>query len=229
MRGELGEFVELLPARSAWKPPGTRARRTRCTRISTLFAPHQPGSLLILAGDHIYKMDYGAMLAAHAEAEADITVGCIGATGGGLGLRGHGRRRRQPHHRVRRSTPPPCRGAGTSPWPPQRKYLRVPHRRADRGYCATPTCQLKHDFGGNIIPDLINRLRVTAFPFTKPGTDAQAYWRDVGTIDAYWQANMELIDISRNSTCTTRNGPSGPTGPGAPKIHYSTTRGAAAR
>jgi glucose-1-phosphate adenylyltransferase len=54
----------------------------------------------------------------------------------------------------------------------------------------------KHDFGGNIIPDLINRVRVTAFPFRKTGSEHQAYWRDVGTIDAYWQANMELISIS---------------------------------
>jgi len=54
----------------------------------------------------------------------------------------------------------------------------------------------RHDFGGNIIPDVIDRLRVTAFPFRNASGEGQAYWRDVGTIDAYWEANMELIGIS---------------------------------
>jgi glucose-1-phosphate adenylyltransferase len=54
----------------------------------------------------------------------------------------------------------------------------------------------RHDFGADIIPDAIDRLRVTAFPFCQAGSRNHAYWRDVGTIDAYWQANMELIGVS---------------------------------
>jgi glucose-1-phosphate adenylyltransferase len=54
----------------------------------------------------------------------------------------------------------------------------------------------QHDFGRNIIPNIINNYRVFAFPFRDAGTEGKAYWRDVGTLDAYWQANMELVSVS---------------------------------
>ena len=77
MRGELGEFVELLPAQQRMETSWYEGTADAIYQNIDIIRAHNPASVLVLAGDHIYKMDYGAMLAAHVESESDITVGCI--------------------------------------------------------------------------------------------------------------------------------------------------------
>ena len=77
LRGEFGEFVELLPPQQWLGDLGTRARRMRSFRTLDIVKRHAPEFVLILAGDHIYKMDYGPMIARHMENAADLTVGCV--------------------------------------------------------------------------------------------------------------------------------------------------------
>ncbi|MGL4563694.1 MAG: sugar phosphate nucleotidyltransferase, partial [Halioglobus sp.] len=77
MRGELGEFVELLPAQQRLETSWYEGTADAIYQNIDIIRTHKPEFVLILAGDHIYKMDYGTMLVAHVEAEADITVGCI--------------------------------------------------------------------------------------------------------------------------------------------------------
>ena len=77
MRGELGEFVELLPAQQRLETSWYAGTADAIYQNIDIIRTHHPEYVLILAGDHVYKMDYGAMLAAHVEADADITVGCM--------------------------------------------------------------------------------------------------------------------------------------------------------
>ena len=77
LRGEFGEFVELLPAQQRIETSWYSGTADSIYQNLDIIRNHSPKYVLILAGDHIYKMDYGAMLAHHAETEADITVGCI--------------------------------------------------------------------------------------------------------------------------------------------------------
>ncbi len=122
MRGELGEFVELLPAQQRMETSWYAGTADAIYQNIDIIRTHNPQFVLILAGDHIYKMDYGTMLAAHVEAEADITVGCIEVPlRAGPCLRGHGGGRVPAHHGICRETgtiPRPCPGAATRHWPP---------------------------------------------------------------------------------------------------------------
>ena len=77
MRGELGEFVELLPAQQRLETSWYEGTADAIYQNIDIIRTHNPEFVLILAGDHVYKMDYGTMLAAHVEAGADITVGCM--------------------------------------------------------------------------------------------------------------------------------------------------------
>ena len=199
MRGELGEFVELLPAQQRLETSWYEGTADAVYQNIDIIRTHKPEFVLILAGDHVYKMDYGTMLAAHVEAEADITVGCIAvplAEASAFGVMAVDEDNRILEFAEKPAHPTPMPGRDDMALASMGIYVFRTDILIEELLRDADDAASKHDFGGNIIPDLINRLRVTAFPFRKTGTEDQAYWRDVGTIDAYWQANMELIGIS---------------------------------
>ena len=165
-----------------------------------LIRAHRPLHVLVLAGDHIYKMDYGPMIGFHVEKEADITVGVVEV----------------PLERARefgvvgdRRRPTGCSTSWRSRAIPTRMPGRPDIALASMGiYVFNPRLLERllradaenpdsaHDFGKNIIPDAIDKLRVFAYPFEDVRTKAQNYWRDVGTVDAYYEANLELVRVS---------------------------------
>ena len=162
-----------------------------------------PEYIVLLAGDHIYKMDYEPMLQQHVEQGADVTVGLHrGAADGGDGLRRHARRRAGPHHllpREARRTRPAC------PDKPDMALASMGIYVFETGFlfdqlrrdAADPNSA--HDFGKDIIPYLVEHGKAVAHRFAhscvESGTRAEAYWRDVGTVDAYWEANIDLTDF----------------------------------
>jgi glucose-1-phosphate adenylyltransferase len=199
MRGELGEFVELLPAQQRLETSWYEGTADAIYQNIDIIRTHKPEFVLILAGDHIYKMDYGTMLAAHVEAEADITVGCIEVPINEA--RAFGVMEVDADNRIIRfaekpDQPTPMPGRDDVALASMGIYIFRTEVLIDELLRDADETGSKHDFGGDIIPDVINRLRVTAFPFRQQGSQEHAYWRDVGTIDAYWEANMELIGIS---------------------------------
>jgi glucose-1-phosphate adenylyltransferase len=153
---------------------------------------------LILAGDHIYKMDYGPMIAFHTENNADITVGVIQvplheATGFGVMTI-------DDEHRVIRFDEKPVNPQSV-PGNPEAAMASMGIYVFNREFLidlletdAADTGS-DHDFGKNIIPGSIEDFRVFAYPFHDVKTKAQSYWRDVGTIDAYYRANLELVYV----------------------------------
>jgi glucose-1-phosphate adenylyltransferase len=199
LRGEFNEFIELLPAQqrvseTAWYAGTADAVYQNIDIIRS----HAPSWVLILAGDHVYKMDYGPMLAAHVASGADITVGCIEVPV--ERARAFGVMEVDADWRVTRFAEKP-----REPQPmPGRKDVAL----ASMGIYAFGTdflieeltrdaadLESTHDFGRNIVPGAIGRCNVFAYSFLATSGEAQGYWRDVGTVDSYWQANMELIEV----------------------------------
>jgi glucose-1-phosphate adenylyltransferase len=199
LRGEFNEFIELLPAQqrvseTAWYAGTADAVYQNIDIIRS----HAPSYVLILAGDHVYKMDYGPMLAAHVASGADITVGCIEVPL--KQARAFGVMEVDADWRVTRFAEKP-----REPEPmPGKKDIAL----ASMGIYAFGTdflieeltrdaadLESTHDFGRNIVPGAIGRCNVFAYSFLATSGEAQGYWRDVGTVDSYWQANMELIEV----------------------------------
>lgn len=200
LRGEFGEFVELLPAQqrideSSWYAGTADAVYQNLDIIRA----HEPAYVLILAGDHIYKMDYGAMLAKHVEAGAKITVGCVevpveDATEFGV-------MQVDENGKVLKFSEKPA-NPESIPGRPDTALASMGIYVFDALYLLELLMRdagtaSSHDFGKDIIPHAISQTDVYAYALRdvhEPGM--QGYWRDVGTVDAYWKANLELADIT---------------------------------
>jgi len=195
LRRELGEFVEIWPAQQRcgerWYSGTVDAVHQNRDLIEAL----DPEQVLVLAGDHVYAMDYSRMIDAHVESGAQITVGCVEVplseahAFGIVGADGNGRVRsfvEKPEH------PEPCRGdrdalASMGIYVFDRDTL---FDRLDRD-AADPDSV--HDFGYSVLPEAIHDARVHAYLFRAPDGKTPGYWRDVGTVDAYWSAHMDLL------------------------------------
>ncbi len=199
LRGEFGEFVELLPAQQridlSWYTGTADAIYQNLDIIRT----HNPSFVLILAGDHIYKMDYGPLLAAHVEQNADATVGCIEVPlerASDFGVMTVDGENRITGFIEKPDKPVPVPGRANVALASMGIYLFDPEFLYEQLIGDADNSQSTHDFGRDILPALIDRYRVLAYPFRDPVLGGQSYWRDVGTVDAYWVANMELIGVT---------------------------------
>lgn len=199
MRGELGEFVELLPAQQRLETSWYAGTADAIYQNIDIIRTHNPEFVLILAGDHIYKMDYGTMLAAHVEAGADITVGCMEVPleqASAFGVMAVDDDHRIIEFAEKPDEPTPMPGSDKLALASMGIYIFRTEVLIDELLRDADSEASSHDFGGDIIPDVIQRRRVTAFPFREDPGGRPAYWRDVGTVDALWEANLELIGIS---------------------------------
>jgi glucose-1-phosphate adenylyltransferase len=210
MRGELGEFVELLPAQQRLETSWYMGTADAIYQNIDIIRTHNPEFILVLAGDHIYKMDYGSMLAAHVESAADVTVGCIEVPleeAKAFGVMAVDDDNRITAFAEKPQQPEPMPGREDVALASMGIYVFRSEILINELLRDADNPGSSHDFGNDIIPGLIQRLRVTAFPFRQTLGGHQAYWRDVGTIDAYWKANMELIGISPELNLYDRDWP----------------------
>lgn len=200
LRGEMGEFVELLPAQQRIETSWYEGTANAVLQNLDIIRSHNPEYVLILAGDHVYKMDYGTMLAAHVEQEADVTVGCIEVPledARAFGVMSVDDKLRITEFVEKPDNPKPMPGQPDKALASMGIYVFSTKILFDELLRDHELSTLSsHDFGKDIIPSIIERLRVSAFPFRDPVNNKPAYWRDVGTIDSLWQANMELIGVS---------------------------------
>lgn len=199
LRGEFGEFVELLPAQQRIETSWYKGTADAVYQNLDIFRMHSPEYVLVLAGDHIYKMDYGPMLAHHVEHNADLTVGCIevdlerAKAFGVMEIDGDGRVvefAEKPEH------PKALPGRPDAALASMGIYVFNAQFLYEQLIKDSDMPVSSHDFGRDIIPGVIDKYRVVAYPFRDPVTGGQAYWRDVGTVDAFWAANMELIGVT---------------------------------
>lgn len=194
---EHGEFVEIMPASQRYSPNWYQGTADAIYQNIDLIREEMPKYILVLSGDHVYQMDYGSMLAHHVESGAELTVSCIEVpieeAAGAFGVMNIDSQNR-------------VIGFEEKPEEPEELEDMPGHTLASMGNYIFNTDFLfnelikdaedensEHDFGKNIIPKLIDSHNVQAFRFRDPESSKPSYWRDVGTLDSFWEANMELV------------------------------------
>ncbi len=199
LRGEFGEFVELWPAQQRIESTWYTGTADAVYQNLDIIRNHDPDYVLVLAGDHVYKMDYGTMIAEHVESGADMTVGCIEVdleTAKGFGVM-----EVDEDHKVRKFLEKPDKPESM----PGRDGMALASMGIyvfNKGFLFEQLIKdadipnSSHDFGKDIIPAVIDKYRILAYPFRDIRSGRQAYWRDVGTVDAFWKGNLELIGIT---------------------------------
>jgi glucose-1-phosphate adenylyltransferase len=195
---ELGEFIDVVPPQQRIDEQWYQGTADAVYQNIYTLEQERPKYVVILAGDHIYKMDYGKMVAYHAETGADLTIGAL------------------------RVTPEEARSFGVMQIDENRRVIgfeeKVPNPKTipgDPEHCLgsmgiyvfnapflfDQLCQdatlpdSAHDFGRNIIPSIIGDHKVMSFPFQDENSKQDSYWKDVGTLDAYYEANIELCSV----------------------------------
>jgi glucose-1-phosphate adenylyltransferase len=196
---DLEEFIDIAPPQhrlsDAWYQGTADAVYQN---IYTIEKEH-PDFVLILAGDHIYKMNYAEMLQQHKDSGAEMTVGALrvevesAPQFGVMQVDGHDRIigfQEKPAAPLTLPDDPRYCLASMGIYVCRARFLyeKLLEDANDR--------QSDHDFGRNIIPRLIDHHRLMAFRFRNPDGRTDAYWRDVGTLDAYYAANMDLVEVT---------------------------------
>jgi glucose-1-phosphate adenylyltransferase len=199
LRGEFDEFIEVVPAQQQLGESWYRGTADAVRQNIELILAHRPKHVLVLAGDHIYKMDYGPMIAYHVEKGADITVGVVEVPA--RESRNFGVLTATEWNRVTKFAEKPGQPdtlAGRPEAILASMGIYVFNSRLLESVLAADAADESsaHDFGKNILPTAIAGSRqVFAYPFQDVKTRAQSYWRDVGTLDAYFDANLELVHV----------------------------------
>lgn len=209
MRAEIGEFVEIIPAQQRIAAEWYRGTADALYQNIDIIRRHAPDNVIVLGGDHIYTMDYSKMLYEHVISGADLTVGCIEVPR--KDATEYGVMSIDDKFRITRFAEKP---ANPDPLPD-----KPDKSLASMGIYIFTTSYLyasliadaenpdsAHDFGKNIVPSSIPRCAVYAYPFVKKdGTPA--YWRDVGSVDSYYKANIELCAVEPELNLYSRTWP----------------------
>ena len=198
LRGEFGEFVEILPAQQRIQESWYAGTADAIYQNIDIIRNHKPDYVLILAGDHIYKMDYGPMIASHVDNGADLTVGCVEVSTedakayGVMAVDSSGtivRFSEKPQN------PESIPGKSDSALASMGIYVFNAELLYSLLIEDADLRDSSHDFGKGIIPNVIQNYKAHAFSFRDPVNGKSAYWRDVGTVDAFWKANLELTGV----------------------------------
>jgi glucose-1-phosphate adenylyltransferase len=195
---ELGEFIDIVPPQQRIDDNWYQGTADAVYQNIYAIEREQPSHVVILAGDHIYKMNYHSMVKFHQDSGADLTIGALRVSReearqfGVMAIDGENR----------------VVEFAEKPEEPKSIPGEPEHCLASMGIyvfsarflyeCLCDDASMagsRHDFGADIIPSAIKHSRVFAFPFLDENRKREAYWRDVGTLDAYFEANMDLVGV----------------------------------
>jgi glucose-1-phosphate adenylyltransferase len=202
LRGEFNEFIDLLPAQQRIQAEWYKGTADAVFQNMDILRHYAPEFVLILAGDHIYKMDYGEMLAAHAASAADLTIACIEVPikdAKSFGVMSVDEYQRIVAFDEKPEQPTPIPGDPSRALASMGIYIFNAKFLYEQLIRNADDRNSSHDFGHDIIPYLVSRYRVFSHRFSESCVGVQnsaPYWRDVGTVEAYWEANMELAKIT---------------------------------
>jgi len=195
---ELGESVEILPA-SQRQGEGWYAGTADAVFQNIDIIRHElPKYVMILSGDHVYRMDYGELIAKHVENGADMTVCCVEVpvedAAGSFGVMTVDEDNRVCRFDEKPAVPSEVPGKPGVALASMGNYIFNTEFLFDELAKDAAQDSSSGDFGNDIIPKIIKSHKVYAFPFKDPNSTKQPYWRDVGTLDSFWEANMELVN-----------------------------------
>ena len=196
---ELGEFIDVVPPQQRIDEKWYQGTADAVYQNIYTLEKERPEYVVILAGDHIYKMDYGKLVAFHQEQNADVTISA---------LRVRVREAARQFGIIEVDDENRVVGFEEKPHAPKSIPGNPEYCLASMGIyvfnapflfdqlCRDATLpDSAHDFGRNLIPSMVHTRRAFAFPFLDENRKQDAYWRDVGTIDSYYQANLELTQV----------------------------------
>ena len=196
---EFGEFIEFLPAQQRIDDSWYSGTADAIYQNIDLIKKYNPKNVLILAGDHIYKMDYSNILAFHRNRGADLTISGIEVPlkeATRFGVMATDRYRRVIGFEEKPEIPSP------SPDDEQKALISMGIYVFEAEFLFEQLMKdaedpySTHDFGKDVIPKVIENHHVYSYPFKDIETGVSYYWRDVGTVDSYWRANMELVGVT---------------------------------
>lgn len=197
--GELNEFVEVLPAQQRVDDSWYAGTADAVLQNVDILRRHKAKYILILAGDHIYKMDYGPMIAAHVEQGAAITVGCIEVPveeASAFGVMSVDEQGLITNFSEKPENPHPLEHKPTHALVSMGIYVFSAEVLFDQLLVDRDDQNSSHDFGKDIIPKMMKTHQCAAYSFVTSDDSHSAYWRDVGTIDSLWEANLEVTRLS---------------------------------
>jgi glucose-1-phosphate adenylyltransferase len=196
---EMGEYVQVLPPMQrvggSWYQGTADAIYQNLYSIGSEPCKH----VLVLSGDHVYKMDYQKMLQHHADAEAELTIGTIEfdrSEASRFGVLETDMSGRIVGWQEKPADPKPA------PWDPDKCNVSMGIYCFNRDLLLQAMMEdaedpdSSHDFGRDIVPKLIENHRVFIYPFVDENKKQARYWRDIGTIEAYYEAHMDLISVT---------------------------------
>ena len=194
---ELEEFIENIPPQKRISDMWYQGTADAVYQNIYVLESEHPEKVLILAGDHIYKMDYRELIEFHETNNADLTVPCIEVPikeASRFGVMSIDNEQQIVEFNEKPASPKPIQSNPEMALVSMGIYLFNTQVLVKRVIEDTKRDTI-HDFGKNIIPSMINKDRVFAFIFRDKNNKAVKYWRDIGTIDAYWEANMDLVQV----------------------------------
>jgi glucose-1-phosphate adenylyltransferase len=203
-RAERNESLDILPASQQmddtnWYKGTADAVTQNIDAIQDYGAKY----ILVLAGDHIYKQDYSLLIKHHVDSGAEVTVGCIEVPR--MEAKAFGVMKVDAHDKIlefveKPADPPAMPGHPDLALASMGIYVFEAEFLYDLLYKDAENPDSKHDFGGDIIPQIVARGTAVAHPFSRScvrtGSEEEPYWRDVGTLDAFWQANIDLTEFT---------------------------------
>ncbi len=212
LRHEIGEFVEIIPAQQRMSDKQWyKGTADAIYQNLDIVNQHGPEYVLILGGDHIYKMDYSRMLAYHIEKDADITVGCIEVSreeASEFGVMSVDEYFEIKRFAEKPADPEAMPGRPDMALASMGIYVFSRRKLVQWLMEDAESDDTSHDFGKDIIPKNVaaSGAKVMAYPFQDKRGNV-AYWRDVGSVDSYWEANMELCSVEPPLNLYSRNWP----------------------
>jgi glucose-1-phosphate adenylyltransferase len=212
--GRLGEFVELMPAQQRVWTEWYRGTADAVFQNLDILRRLDPRYVLVLAGDHVYKMDYAKLLADHVRRGADMTVPCVEVPleqGSAFGIMGVDQALQVRTFQEKPQVPTPIQGRSDVALASMGIYVFNAPFLYEALIRDADDPRSSHDFGKDLIPRLIaSGYRVFAHRFAESCvnmSEGRPYWRDVGTVDAYWEANMELVKVTPDLNLYDRDWP----------------------
>ncbi|MBI3320954.1 MAG: glucose-1-phosphate adenylyltransferase [Candidatus Omnitrophica bacterium] len=196
---ELGEYIDVIPAQHRTGERWYLGTADAIYQNIYSIEQEQPDYVLVLAGDHVYKMNYADMLAFHQAHDAAVTIGVIEMDE--ERAKGFGIVEVDATGRIIGFEEKPTRPK-TIPGQPGRCYVSMGIYLFDRMFLEQALIEdarrseSSHDFGRDVIPAVARGVRVMAYNFKDENKNASKYWRDIGTLDAYYEANMDLIHVT---------------------------------
>ena len=197
------EFVELLPAQQRVTVDWYRGTADAVYQNLDILRRHAPEYVLILAGDHVYKMDYARLLAEHVGRGADVSIGCVEVPidiATQYGVMALDSESRVADFEEKPAQPKPAPGRQDTALASMGIYVFNASFLYEQLIRDADDSGSSHDFGGDVIPYLISHgHRVFGHRFADSCVnmvEGRPYWRDVGTIDAYWEANLDLTHVT---------------------------------